>query len=310
MPATITSHILMVRPANFQYNPQTAQNNAFQSAEGADDQDRIRKAAVEEFDRMVASLRAAGVQVYVAQDSVRPHTPDAVFPNNWVTFHAEGTVITYPMWAPVRRLERREGILEDLQETFWMGEWIHLEDAETQQAYLEGTGSLILDRVNRLAYACRSVRTHESVLDRFCAAMDYQKVLFDAVDGTGQAIYHTNVMMALGTSFVVICLDSVPTEEERQMLRAQFEKTQKEVVDISLEQMGAFAGNMLQVQSQSGDPILVLSKTAYDSLLPEQIQQLEKHTRLLSPDIPTIEQYGGGSVRCMMAEIFLPLRAQ
>lgn len=310
MPAQITSHILMVRPANFQYNPQTAQNNAFQTAAGAEEHDRIRKAAVAEFDRMVEQLRGAGVAVQVAQDSVEPHTPDAVFPNNWVTFHADGTVVTYPMWAPIRRLERREAILENLQQTFWMGEWIHLEDAESQQAYLEGTGSLILDRENRIAYACRSVRTHESVLERFCEALDYQKVLFDAVDAQGQAIYHTNVMMALGTHFVVICLESVSQLAQQALLQKHFAVTGKEVISISQEQMAAFAGNMLQVATRNGQPLLVMSKTAFESLSFEQLAQLKQYTRILAPDIPTIERYGGGSVRCMMAEIFLPLRAQ
>jgi hypothetical protein len=302
-----TPHILMVRPANFAFNEETAANNAFQSRDGLMSAETMRANAVAEFDEFVAKLRAAGVQVMVAQDSDSPAKPDAVFPNNWVTFHQEGLIVTYPMFAPTRRLERQESVVQMvLNQGFRHDARMHYEDNESHNRFLEGTGSIIFDHLHRLAYACLSQRTDAELLEELCQKIGYQKVVFHAVDANGQDIYHTNVMMAMGETFVVICLDSVCDPLERKMLEAHFQQTQKEVVDISLDQMNQFAGNMLQVQNIQGQTILVMSTTAYNSLTAEQIAKLESHTQLLHSAINTIETYGGGSARCMMAEVFLP----
>ena len=302
-----TRHILMVRPANFGFNEETAANNAFQSRDGRLRPEEIRRKAVEEFDGFVERLRAAGVHVIVAQDSARPVKPDAVFPNNWATYHQEGFVVTYPMFAPTRRRERRRQVIDTvLKEGFLSERRINLEFNEKLDRYLEGTGSIIFDHRHRLAYACLSPRTDASLLDELCAVLGYEKVIFQAVDGAGQDIYHTNVMMAMGETFVVICMDTLRNPAERAMLEQRFKSTGKAIIDISLEQMNAFAGNMLQVRNDRDETILVMSEQAYRALRPEQISALEHHTRLLYSPIDTIETYGGGSARCMMAEVFLP----
>jgi hypothetical protein len=297
----------MVRPANFGYNEETAINNAFQRKDGALDPEEIRKRARQEFDRFVQTLRDAGVHVIVAQDSSRPCKPDAVFPNNWVSFHQEGLIITYPMYAPLRRKERRRRVIETVLEAgFQCTKKVNLAFNEKINRFLEGTGSVIFDHVHRLAYACLSGRTDAQLLRELCQILNYKPVIFHALDGQGHDIYHTNVMMAIGEDFVVICLDSVRDPSERQMLEDLFKKTGKTIIDISLAQMNAFAGNMLQVRNDHGEAILVMSEQAYRSLHPAQIAALERHTRLLHSSLEVIERYGGGSARCMMAEIFLP----
>ncbi len=302
-----TPHILMVRPANFAFNEETAANNAFQSRDGKLSAAEMRERAMQEFDGFVAQLRDAGVDVIVGKDTTDPVKPDAVFPNNWVTFHQEGFIVTYPMFAPTRRLERSDAIIESvIAQGYRSDKRLQFESSEAENRFLEGTGSIIFDHQHKLAYACLSPRTDAELLEALCQAIGYQKVVFHSVDGNGQDIYHTNVMMALGESFVVICMDSVRDAAERAMLEAKFKETGKEIVDISLGQMNAFAGNMLQVRNLQGQTILVMSSTAYHALSPAQIQQLEAHTRLLHVPINTIETYGGGSARCMMAEVFLP----
>jgi hypothetical protein len=301
-----TPHILMVRPANFAFNAETAENNAFQSRDGIMSAEEMRTGALAEFDRFVALLREAGVHVIVAEYTLSPARPDAVFPNNWVTFHQEGLVVTYPMYAPSRRIERREDIISLVKSAgFSAGRRLHLEGSEQEGIYLEGTGSIIFDHQHRLAYACLSPRTDANLLENLCNELDYRKVVFHAVDSGGQDIYHTNVMMALGETFVVICLDSVRNSQERSMLEELFRDTGKEIVDITPEQMNRFAGNMLQVQNTAGERILVMSETAHQSLRPDQIERLQSQTRLLSVPIDTIERYGGGSARCMMAEVMM-----
>jgi hypothetical protein len=302
----ITDHILMVRPARFGFNPETAQNNAFQENDSSQSKKTIWHIAQDEFDELANRLQAAGIEVIIYEDTPEPPKPDAVFPNNWISFHQNGYIITYPINAISRRLERREDLVADM-----MGKWgynsrLSLESYEDQNLFLEGTGSVILDRIHRIAYACKSVRTDETVLDKFCKIIDYTPTLFHAVDGGGLEIYHTNVMMALGESFVIICMDSIKDGEERKMLLEKFRDTQKEVIEISLEQMMAFAGNMLQVRNKKGSTYLVMSEQAYQSLSKEQIDKIEKHTNILYSPIDTIEKYGGGGVRCMMAEVFLP----
>jgi hypothetical protein len=297
----------MVRPAHFAFNEETAANNAFQSRDGALPAEVMRKNAVQEFDEMVRRLREAGVDVIVVKDSSRPIKPDAVFPNNWITFHQEGFIVTYPMFAPTRRRERRRTVIDQVVAAGFSSEKrVNLEFNERLNRFLEGTGSIIFDHQNRLAYACLSPRTDGELLAELCQRIGYQPVVFRAVDGNNQDIYHTNVMMALGETFVVICLDSVRDTNERAMLLQTFEKTGKQVVDISLDQMNHFAGNMLQVRNGKGQTFLVMSEQAYRSLNTTQIATLEKHTRLLFSPLTTIETYGGGSARCMMAEIFLP----
>ncbi len=304
--AQTTKNILMVRPIHFGYNEETAASNAFQAKSSSLSNSEISELARKEFDKMVTKLQRAGINIIVAEDTSYPVKPDSVFPNNWVTFHENGIIVTYPMMSSIRRMERREDILSDLMEDFQVNKKIQLEEYETIDEYLEGTGSMIIDRPNRLVYACLSPRTSKSMLERFCKIMRYEAVPFHAVDGAGQEIYHTNVMMALGETIVVICLDTVAKMKERAMLLRKFEETGKEVVEISLEQMMNFAGNMLQVRNKDDESYLVMSEKAYSSLNQEQIKKIENHTFIITCAIPTIETYGGGSVRCMMAEVFLP----
>lgn len=296
----------MVRPANFGFNEETAANNAFQSRDGRLSSEVMRDKAMAEFDAFVQRLRAAGVHVLVAQDSDTPVKPDAVFPNNWATFHQEGILITYPMFAPTRRRERSEAVLQTALDAGYRADRrVPLEDNETAGRFLEGTGSIIFDHQHRLAYACLSPRTDAGLLDELCQILGYEKVVFHAVDANGQDIYHTNVMMAMGETFVVICLDTVRDPQECAMLEETFRRTEKEIISISLEQMNRFAGNMLQVRNDRDETLLVMSEQAFRSLSPEQVQQIERHTKVLYSPIETIETYGGGSARCMMAEVFM-----
>lgn len=299
-----TSSILMVRPSNFGFNPETAANNAFQVNDTSLTVAEIQQKAVAEFDNFVAILRGAGINVLVAEDSALPVKTDAVFPNNWITSHGDGTMVLYPMYAPSRRLERADNVIQCVEDHFGVKKILHLEHYEDEPSFLEGTGSMILDRVNAICYACLSPRTDLPLLEEWCDIMKHECVAFHAVDGQGQDIYHTNVMMALGETFVVICMDTVRDATEKRSLIEHFKATKKEVIEISLAQMLSFAGNMLQVRNDSGQTFLVMSKQAYESLNETQIADIQKHTEILHADIKTIETYGGGSARCMMAEMF------
>lgn len=301
-----TQHILMVRPHRFGYNAETAESNAFQVKDNTS-ADEIASKAIEEFDAFVAKLRSHGINVIVAQDQVTPHTPDAVFPNNWVTFHENGTVMLYPMLSKTRRLERQPNVLESVYHRFQHKRVIDLSPYEARGQFLEGTGSMILDRVNRLVYACISPRTEPILLDEFCEWAGYEKVEFRAVDKEGVPIYHTNVMMAMGDNFAIICMSTVADKRDKAKLLKRFAVTGKKWIDISIDQMKAFAGNMLQVENDKGQTFLIMSEQAYRSLRTEQINAIEKHTTILHSPIYTIEKYGGGSARCMMAEVFLPV---
>ncbi len=301
-----TSNILMIRPLNFGFNEETAENNSFQTKAKYHTPAEIKKMAMEEFDNFVAKMRGEGINVIVIEDTAEPIKPDAVFPNNWVSFHEDGVVITYPMFSEIRRKERRDDVLEKLKEDFNIEGTIRLEKFEAENRFLEGTGSMILDRVNKICYACTSPRTEEGLLDIFCELGGYQKVAFQSVDGDGEDIYHTNVMMALGEDFVVIGMSTIKDEEQKKMLLDLFEKTNKAVIDISFEQILSFAGNMLQVRNEKGETYLVMSQQAFESLTEEQITEIEKRTKILSSPIEAIETLGGGSARCMMAEVFLP----
>jgi len=295
----------MIRPVNFSFNAETAVNNAFQ-AEATDD--RTAENALAEFNDFVRVLRDNGVDVTVIDDTPEPYTPDSVFPNNWVSFHSDGTVILYPMYALNRRAERKPGVLEALARKFTIGKTMDLSHFEHDHLYLEGTGSMVLDRENKIAYACLSPRTDKMVLQDFCEKMGYQSVVFQAVDAAGRDIYHTNVMMCVADKYAVICPDSLPDIQERALVRATLEGTGKVLVGISLDQMNHFAGNMLQVHNTRGEKLLVMSTQAYQSLTHGQIGLLTFFNRIIHSPLTTIETNGGGSARCMMAEVHLPLR--
>jgi hypothetical protein len=294
--------VLMLRPACFGFNPQTAESNVFQHAE-VPQQD----AALVEFDAVAAALRGAGIEVLIGADSAVPPKPDAIFPNNWVSFHRDGTVALYPMMAANRRAERRDEILELVVRKggFRVTRTVDFTHHETQGKYLEGTGSLVLDRVHRVAYACSSPRTDLDVLGDFAQQLDYDLVSFDALDAAGRPIYHTNVMMAVGSRFAVVCEESLPNAGHRTAVSAKLRDTGHEIIAITRAQMLKFAGNVLELAAPGG-ALLVLSRTAFGSLTAAQLLRLESHATLLTVALPRIETIGGGGVRCMLAEIHLP----
>ena len=301
-----TSNILMIRPVAFGFNTQTAESNAFQNRD--DDQQAVQQKAQQEFDGFVKVLRDNGVNVTVVDDTAEPHTPDSIFPNNWVSFHDNGEVFLYPMQAENRRLERREDIIRQLEDNFKANHVIDLSRFEAKNQFLEGTGSMVLDRENKIAYACLSPRTDAEVLKAFCDYTGYTAVTFDAFDQNVQAIYHTNVLMAIGSKFAVICLDSITNISEKEKVITSLKSTDKEIIDITFDQMNHFAGNMLEVQNTDGETLVVMSQAAYISLTADQKTTLEKYGKLVYADINTIETNGGGSARCMMAEVHLGVR--
>ena len=305
----LTNHILMIRPAQFRMNEQTAVNNYFQVSAGLSPEEVVKKSQ-EEFDAYVSVLKEKGVQVTVVQDTEDPDTPDALFPNNWVSFHQDATVALYPMFAENRRLERREAVLEILEEDgFIIDQVMDYTAAEAEGVFLEGTGSLILDRVHKKAYCALSSRADEELFIEFCEDFEYTPVIFTAnqtVEGSRLPIYHTNVMMCLAETFAVICLDSIDDKKERKAVLNHLREDGKEIIAISEAQMHRFAGNMLQVLGSNQTPYLVMSSTAYKSLTPDQLSKIEQHCEIIHADLSTIETCGGGSARCMMAEVFLP----
>ncbi len=334
-----TAHILMIRPVRFTFNEETAVNNAFQvnpgTASGSSSQaghveavaagatdattpvdafvasvaDPVQASAAREFDDFVAALRAQGVDVIEVADTPEPFTPDSIFPNNWVSFHHDGTLVLYPMFAPNRRLERKESVIQEIKQRFEVRKTLDLTGWEAKGEYLEGTGSMVLDRDMRLAYACLSPRTDAAVLEDWCSRLQYQPILFSAVDAKELPIYHTNVMMCVADTYVVICLESIPHLDERDMVVRTIKDSGKALIPITLSQMNHFAGNMLQVQTLEGGKVLVMSDQAYKSLKPDQIETLESYNPIIHPELTTIETYGGGSARCMMAEVYLPVKA-
>ncbi len=298
-----TSHLLMIRPVNFSFNAETAVNNAFQVAGAAD---HAQEQALAEFEGFVQLLRDNHVDVTVVQDTPDPYTPDSIFPNNWVSFHDDGTVCLYPMYAVNRRQERKPGILKLIDEKFEIDATLDFSGYENEGVFLEGTGSMVLDRDHKIAYACLSPRTDRQVLLDFCRKMGYIAEIFTAVDARGSAIYHTNVMMCVADRYTVVCLDALPIKIERAHLAATIRDSGKTIIPITLDQMNHFAGNMLQVHNQQGEKLLVMSAQAYESLRPEQIAQLGGFNRIVHAPLTTIETNGGGSARCMLAEIHLP----
>ncbi|MDA0940159.1 MAG: arginine deiminase-related protein [Bacteroidetes bacterium] len=308
MPQQSTSHILMVRPATFRKNEETAGNNHYQKDADVED---VHQQALDEFDGMVDDLRARGVDVLVVEDDPSTDTPDALFPNNWVSFHADGRVGLYPMFAPNRRLERREDILHDLvhSQGFDLDEVVDFTEFEAHEAYLEGTGSMVLDRIHGKAYAALSPRTDRNAFEQWCESMDVEGVVFEAMQTVGVdrlPIYHTNVMMAIGTGWAVVCLDCVDHADDRTLLRDSLEADGLTVIPLSEAQINRFAGNMLEVQTRAGDKLIVMSQNAYDALNEDQRATLGQFGTLVHNDLNTIETCGGGSARCMMAEIHLP----
>ncbi len=299
--------VLMVRPAAFGCNPQTAPSNAFQAKPAALAGKDLQKAALHEFDGLAAALQRAGVAVLIAPDSEQPPKPDAVFPNNWVSFHHDGTVTLYPMLAPNRRWERRDEVLQQVVRLggFRVTRTVDLTHRESEDKYLEGTGSVVLDRAHRIAYASSSPRTDLDVLGEFAQQLDYELMTFDAADAGGAAIYHTNVLLAIGSGFAVVCSASILNDAHRAAVLSKLRSTGHEIVEVSLAQMAQFAANVLELASPAGK-LIALSTTAWDSLNRTQRGILESHAALLPVSIPTIEHVGGGGVRCMLAEIHLP----
>ena len=305
MEPQIAPAVLMIRPVAFHANPETMGTNAFQRPVPALSPTEVQALARAEHDGLAQALTDAGVRVLAFDDTASPATPDAIFPNNWVSFHPDGTVVLYPMHAPNRRLERRPELLDRLREAFKVGEVVDLSPAEARGKFLEGTGSLVLDRVHKVAYACRSPRTDAGLLGDWAARFGYQALAFDAVDAAGKPIYHTNVLMCVGPGFAVMAPAALPDWRERATVIGKLERTGHEVIALGEEQLVAFAGNMLALQGRDGT-VLAMSQAAHDALRPDQRQALARHATLVVAPVPTIEAHAGGSVRCMLAEISLP----
>jgi hypothetical protein len=307
MESQLASTVLMIRPARFESNPQTAKSNRFQgrSAESAEKQ---HAGALAEFDSLVEALRDHGIDVIVVDDTLEPHTPDSIFPNNWVSFHGDGRVVLYPMEAENRRTERRMDIIEALDDDpgHVITEVVDLTQHESAGHFLEGTGSMVLDRTNRVAYACLSSRTHLDPLGDFAQRMDYEVIAFDAVDKDGVPIYHTNVLMNVGEKLAVVCDAAIAREEQREAVLARLRESGREILTLSYDQLAAFAGNMLELRSKSGERLIAMSQQALDSLNEEQLAVLQANGDIIAVPIDTIEASAGGSVRCMLAEIHLP----
>ena len=302
----------MIRPVAFRRNEQTAVNNYYQKTENGLLPATVNAKAQNEFDHLVLKLEEAGVNVIVVNDTVTPDTPDSIFPNNWISFHERADVNLYPMFAENRRLERREDVMDILEENgFYIEQLVDYSAAENDEVYLEGTGSLVLDRENGKAYCCISPRSDEELMIEFCEDFEMDPVIFDAfhtVGGERKPIYHTNVMMSVGEKFAVICADAIDDAKERKMVLDCLKSDGKEIILITEAQVNDFAANILQVRGDDDKRIIVMSESAYKSFTPAQLKVLEKHGEILSSDLTTIETYGGGSARCMMAEVFLPLQ--
>lgn len=295
-----TNNILLIRPANFGFNAKTAISNKFQHEVVFNKSDVLA-----EFDTFSSKLKENGVNVIVFEDTLNPPKPDAIFPNNWLSCHSDGTVILYPM-SEGRRDERRIDIVEKLKENFRVEKILDYSEYETKGEFLEGTGSIVFDHENKIAYACLSPRTNKKLFEKITRYLGYQPISFHSYDENSEEIYHTNVMMCIGTSFSIICLESIKCINERTFVNESLQNSGLEIIEISFDQMNHFAGNMLNVLTDKNESLLVLSENAFKSLKNEQKRQLENYCRILPLSIPTIEKIGGGSTRCMMAEIFLP----
>lgn len=306
----ITDTILMIRPISFRMNEQTAVNNYYQKELKNLSPESLNTKAQNEFDSFVDKLRSQGVNVIVISDTPEHDTPDSIFPNNWISFHANGSVGIYPMFAKNRRVERREDVLLKLEEQGFIIEQVYdYRSAENEGIFLEGTGSLALDRINKKAYCALSPRADEELVIEFCEDFEYTPVLFTSyqtVNGERKPIYHTNVMMCIGEGFAVICLDSIDDKKEKKNVIDHFQEDGVEIIEITEQQVNKFAGNMLELKGKNGERLLVMSQSAYDSLTVNQLESLQKRCKIVSSNLDTIETCGGGSARCMMAEVFLP----
>ena len=303
----LASTILMVRPAAFGFNAETAANNYFQSNPDISKK-QLQQTALTEFDNMVQTLRSHDINVLVIEDTKEPVKPDAIFPNNWLSTSPDGTVAVFPMYAANRRTEKRDDILQQIAKNFVVKDLQDWSEYEVEGRFLEGTGSMVIDYENKMIYACVSERTSLSVLEKYAATNGYQAIVFLATDKNGMPVYHTNVAMALGEGFCVLCEEAIEEEWELIAVRQLLESTDHIIIAITREQMHQFAGNMLQVKNNKEKNFLIVSQTAFDSLRMEQRQMLEAYSTLLPVAVPTIEQVEGGSVRCMMAEVFLEKR--
>lgn len=297
-----TSRVLMIRPMHFIYNAETAVNNSFQIK---GDQANITEKAMNEFDTLVTYMRKEGIDVTVVEDSPSPHTPDAIFPNNWISFHESGVYCLYPMFAANRRKERKSEVIDIVRKKFHYHQLVDFTDYESKNLFLEGTGSMVLDREKRLAYACLSPRTDISVLNAFCSKLNYKPIVFYSRDNSGSLVYHTNVMMCVADKYVVICLESISDPEEKRYVTETILSSGKQIVEISMDQMNQFAGNMLQLENKNHEKILVMSSAAWDSLRVDQKETLVQCNRIVHASLQSIESNGGGSARCMIAEIHM-----
>ncbi len=304
-----TSNIFLVRPAKFNYNAQTAVSNAFQNKIDLSTP-VLRDEVLSEFDNFAKRLIDRGVNVMVVEDTDEPAKPDAVFPNNWGSFHADGTVILYPMAAPNRRLEKRPEILEQIKTKYIISKVIDLSEYENVGKFLEGTGSVVFDHIHKIAYAGLSMRTHKDVLAALCKIIGYKPVVFTATDKNQQEIYHTNVMMCVSEQFAIICLESICNLVERRMVIHSLEQTGHEIIEVTLDQVVHFAGNMLSVFTKDGSELLVMSKSAYDVFSDEQLEAIASYCEPFPMSINSIETVGGGSARCMIAELFLEQKVE
>lgn len=305
MTKQITNTVLMIRPANFGFNTETAENNAFQTNDTSITKSEIASQAKVEFDAFVGKLRAVGVFVIIVEDTIDPLKTDAVFPNNWISTHRGGSIVTYPMYSANRRLERRDDVIDLISEHYEINDISDYLEFEDKGIFVEGTGSMILDRDHEIVYACISERSHPDLLTKIASDFGYRLVAFHANDAKGIPYYHTNVIMALGSRISVICLESISNDQERQLVRDSLSKTGKIIIDISRHQVEHFAGNMLEVYGQNEQKYMVMSSAAYHILTPSQISKIESEVKILHTDLSTIEKYGGGSARCMLAEIYL-----
>ena len=303
----LTSNLLMIEPVAFRYNEETAKNNYYQKHLDSISSDEVKARALAEFNSFVDKLENKGVNVHVIKDTIEPDTPDSIFPNNWVSFHQDGRVALYPMCAENRRLERRTDILEKLREKFKITSIVDFSHYESEDLFLEGTGSMILDRENKICYAAISIRTDENIAIEFCHEFDYRLVSFTANqthEGERLAIYHTNVMMCVADKYAVVCIDTIDDPEERRRLEQALLDSGKAIIETTEAQKGLFAGNMLQVMGH--EPLLVMSTSAFNSLTVHQVEKIQAYNPILHSSLDTIEACGGGSARCMMAEVFLP----
>jgi hypothetical protein len=299
-----TNSVLMIRPCRFYPNPETAADNAFQTRLDCA-ADALSPVARKEFDATVQTLRAAGVNVHVFKDTLEPEKPDAVFPNNWISTHHDGCIALFPMYSNLRRRERRQDIVEELRKHYRVSEVIDYSAFEDESCYLEGTGSLVFDHQNKIAYVSLSNRSNPKVIQRFADDFSYEPVTFTSIGSNGQPIYHTNVMMCIGTAFAMVGLEMIRNKVERQQVRARLEKTGKEIIELSADQIANFAGNTIELQNKGGEKLLVLSSRAARALTEKQRKTLSRYARLVPLELPTIE-LAGGSARCMMATIHLP----